>query len=243
MLRQDGKLGEAREKLLICAGAACPTRMRDECTVWSAEVQTDMPSVVVSLRTSDGRDVPGARLLIDGRVAAEALDGTATPIDPGKHVLRVEAPDQPASERDVVMALGDRNRRVEFKLAVAAGAAPAAQRPPAPKPVPSVEASRPFPLSVWLLGAVGVVGLGVGSYVGVAALSRRSDLGACKPTCPKDDVNRVKRDYVISEIAIGVGAVALGAAVFIAVGSQKDSPQVGVSLDPSGGRASVRARF
>lgn len=242
VLRQDSKLRQAREKLLICAAAACPARMRDECTTWSGELQKEIPTVIVSFRTPQGSDVSGARLLVDGEVAAESLQGTEVAIDPGKHVLRVEASDKPAKEREVVLALGERGRKIDF---VTEPPTPAPKAPPpatAPKK-PSDQTSTALPVSFWVLGGVGVLGLGVGTYVGLGALGKRSDLDACKPACDRDDVDRVERDYIISEVAIGVGLVALGAATFIAVGSRKESPAVGLSFDSRGGNATFRAAF
>jgi hypothetical protein len=229
--RLDLELARAREELAVCATDPCPARMRRQCATWAREVEQEMPSVVVSVRAPKGGAVAGARLLVDGEPSA--LDAVIA-LDPGKHVLRVEAPGVRSQEREVSLALRERRREIEFVLE---------GKPRKARTPPPAARSEALPASVWVLGAVGITGLGVGTYVGLGALSRRSDLDACKPSCPREDVDRVERDYVISEIAVGVGVVALGAAAVIAFGSSRESPALGLTIDSRGGRAALHTRF
>lgn len=76
--------------------------------------------------------------------------------------------------------------------------------------------SRPVPTAVWILGGIGIAGVGSFLGFGLSGLSQRSDLDdRCKPSCPANDVDAMQRTYLIADISLAVGAVALAAALFV----------------------------
>ncbi|HEY6462313.1 MAG TPA: hypothetical protein VIY73_19230, partial [Polyangiaceae bacterium] len=74
-VRAQGHLLDAREKLRVCAHPTCPAAVRDDCTTWLAEVEEELPSIVVHARDAAGNDVADVRVLVDGVKVAERLDG------------------------------------------------------------------------------------------------------------------------------------------------------------------------
>src|SRR5687767_4739055 len=58
-LQREGKLTQAREKLVLCARASCPAFIRKDCTGWLTEVDKSMPSIVVRATDANSRDVAG----------------------------------------------------------------------------------------------------------------------------------------------------------------------------------------
>src|SRR4051812_23133074 len=79
-LRHGGKLLQARERLLVCTRAVCPTIVRADCIQWLAEVDVALPALVVRARDAEGRDVLAVRVLLDGHPWLDKLDGRAAPV-------------------------------------------------------------------------------------------------------------------------------------------------------------------
>src|SRR5262245_60901937 len=75
LLRGKGKLRSARAELLVCVRDVCPAPMRNECARWIAEVDAAQPTVVFQAREADGRDLAEVRVLIDGELLVDRLDG------------------------------------------------------------------------------------------------------------------------------------------------------------------------
>lgn len=205
-LRRDGRMRAAKEALVACSRASCPQVLVEECGPWLREVEQALPSIVFEAVGPDGLDVADARVLIDGEILLERLDGKAVEVDPGEHMLRYERDGWPSIEQMVLIREGDKGRRVAVRFEKAA--------PPAPTPV---KTTRPTPLLVYGLGGLGVVGVGVFATLGAVGLSDRNDLDelGCKPSCPTEDVDDVRRTFLIGDIALAAGVVAIGAAVVV----------------------------
>ncbi|MBV9949522.1 MAG: hypothetical protein JOZ69_21950 [Myxococcales bacterium] len=196
-LRSTGRLQEARRHLLFCTAASCPAPVRDDCAQRLAEVDANMPSLIVEAKDSGGNKVPAARVTLDGRPWLEKLDGTSVPVDPGEHRFVVSAPGFRAATRKAVVREGEAGRRLEVLLVstsqpatlapegppqatpIAASPAPGADPgspdgPPAP--AQGVEASSaasagPSPLAPIgvVVGGIGLTGILVGGVLGVLA--------------------------------------------------------------------------
>src|SRR5208282_2084663 len=89
-LRDKVKLTQAKAAFLACASSACPEIIQRDCAQWLAELETRIPTVIVTASDPAGRDVVFARLLVDGVPFADRLDGIAVPMDPGIHTFRLE---------------------------------------------------------------------------------------------------------------------------------------------------------
>src|SRR6185436_17967309 len=84
-----------------------------------------------------------------------------------------------------------------------------------------------LPVASYVLGGVGVAALGVFAYLGLRA-KRDSDAmrDGCAPACAHDDVTALKTKLVAADVALGVGALGLGAATFFALRGPRTGPTV-----------------
>ena len=115
-LRRDHKLIEARAQLLICSREVCPRPVNHDCKEWLADVDSSMPTIVISLKDAAGVDVTSAHVLIDGALFTERLDGNSVAIDPGNHEIRIERWGTDPLVQDVLIREGEKNRSIAFSL-------------------------------------------------------------------------------------------------------------------------------
>jgi hypothetical protein len=118
------------------------------------------------------------------------------------------------------------------------------ERPPRPDSNGSGSAAP------YLLGVVGVAGLG--AYGAFTYWGKKDNqlLSQCSPNCSPSNLEHIRKLYLVADISLGVGVAALGAATFIALssGSSKEKPSeaayvVDVSPTPSGAFATVSGSF
>ena len=218
--RKDGRLLDARDKLLTCAKDGCPAVLRKDCGPWLTEVTSSLPTVVVLAKGPGGQDLMDVRVFFDGKEIATKLDGMAVEVDPGVHDFRFETEGQDPVEQRVVIREGVKNH--ELTVQFGTPEAPPGAPPSSPLDTPpgaDVEPARPIPTLVYVLGGVGVAGLAASVFFETSGMSKRSDLDdqGCKPYCPKDDVDAAKRDFLIGDIALGLGLASLGTATYFYV--------------------------
>lgn len=242
--RDEHHLMAAREAYRACvAETECPEIIRSECDNALNDLKTAIPTLLVAVVDDQHNDIAGATLTLDGKPIA--LDGSTVEVDPGSHQLVAKSGDLSA-ELQVVAIESDASRRVEIVIhsphadQPAGGAAPLGDTPSAP-PRSKVPA--------YVLGGVGVAGLAsFGVFAGLG-VSKKSDLEKCKPYCQANDVKMVRTDYLIADISLGVGIVALASAGVLLLTSPKEAPaqaskpkpfSVGVSAMPGLAAVSVR---
>lgn len=199
--RKAGELREARAHLLRCVSSSCPVVLRQDCAPWLDEVERAMPTILVEARDARGGDVADVEVLVDGEKVPDHVAGRAFAIDPGPHEIVVRHGSAQPSVQQVVVREGERGRRIEARFG-------ADDR---------TLAARPVPPGVYVAGAVGLASLGVMTWFGLSALSERSRLDdrGCKPTCSDDDVSSIEAKYAVSNVALAVGVVSLGAAAWM----------------------------
>jgi hypothetical protein len=208
-LVKQKRLREARAELEVCARDVCPQIARTDCRNWLADVAREQPSMVIAAHevneSEDTRDVM-VRAIIDGAIVVDKVDQKPIPIDPGLHHLRVERPGLGPIEQNIEIHAGEKGRVVTFTWRTSW------VRPPPPR---IHEASRPTPTSVYVMGALGLVGLGVGTYLELTGLGRRDgELQQCSPHCMQTQVDDVRNITRAGDITVGVGALfVLGAGI------------------------------
>jgi hypothetical protein len=242
-LRSAHKLLEARTRFLACAQAGCPAVVRSDCAVWLSDVERLIPSVVVSAKDSTGAELIDVRVLVDGVLLTSRLDGLGQPVDPGIRLFRFEREGVAPVEREVVIREGERGRRLSIVLA-----APGATPPPPPKPEPP---RAPYPpVATYVFGGIGVAALGSFAYFGVKGRSNADELGdTCgkDKSCTEDQVSPVRTQLLVADISLGIGLVAIGAAVYTLIANAPPKKKPGVQtellLAPGVGRVSVSTPF
>jgi len=202
-LVKQKRLREARAELEVCARDVCPRIARTDCRDWLADVAREQPSIVIAAHevndNQNTRDITGVRAIIDGAIVVDKVDPRPIPIDPGFHHLRLEKPGFGPLEQNVELREGEKARVVTFTWQTSW----APPQPPHP-----VEPSRPTPASVYVMGALGLVAIGVGASLEATGLVRRSgELEACSPNCPLAEVNDVRNLVRAGDITVGAGAL------------------------------------
>jgi hypothetical protein len=214
LLRQSGKLLEAREAAVACSRPACPEVARKDCEAWAAEMARETPSVVVVAQTQYYVDEHAARVVVDGAEREDAESGRAFELNPGEHLFHVERPGYEPIERTVVVAQGERDRILRFALQPTTPA----KAPAAPGLGPGLDPgsrARANYLPAIVTAGVSAAMFAVSGYLG---LTGRNDLAAmkssgpsgCAPNCTDDAVDALKRKLSASDILLGAGI--LGAA-------------------------------
>jgi serine/threonine-protein kinase len=212
----------------------------------------------LTIEVAEGtRTLAGLRIRRDGADAGSGIIGAAVPVDPGPVKVDVSAPDhesftvtvrvQPRAHQTVLiptLAAVEPSHAADV-AAVAPVAAPArepqkpAEQPAsAPKPPPEAKnegsTQRIIGLSV---AGLGLVGIGVGTYFGIAAAGdeKKAD-HECSPTeCPDQaELNHstdAHRHATISTIAFatGGGLLAVGAVVYFTAPKKKAAPSMAVT--------------
>ena len=184
-------------------------------------------------------DVSGLAVVRDGATVERAIWGSAVPVDPGAHEIAASAPGRVAWKTSVDATEAGKTVTVHVPalqpeapapVAVSAPPPPVAPPPPAStaRPVVAPPPSRPesdrsgSSQRTWAVvaGGVGVVGLGVGTVLGLGALSKWSD---AKSHCTNgttgcdDTATSLSRDARsagnLSTIAFVVGGVGVAAGI------------------------------
>ncbi len=201
---------------------------------------------------------------VDGVVVIDGRRRGTLPLDvpirvlPGARLLRIEKDGyRPFVENIEVTA--QQELLVEARLE--------REPPPAATPPPTRAARRasethrsPAPAAPadhslaratgWILGGAGVAALGVGTWFGVSAISRKNESdglrsgGQCFDEC-FDEWQKGRDDASIANIGIGVGLVAVGAGAYLVLTSRdasRDKAAVHVAAAAGAGNARLGIR-
>ncbi len=204
----------------------------------------------------------------DGAVMSPGVFGTPVPLDPGAHVLSATAPGKESWESKIVLKDPGQTLTVEVPTLLDKKPGVAAVTPPGDKPAPGpqsnltagnspvlipsdAEPKRAWqrPLGITLTG-VGVVGLGVGTVLGVMAKSTFDDAnksdcdatGHCNPAGITQRGSAVARGNVATGVFVAGAVLGVGGVVlWITAPSHRTVAPVGVSVGP--GSASLVGSF
>lgn len=245
--RDEGRLLAAREQLLSCTRELCPAIVRRSCADWLTELAERIPSVVVRVQEAGKDELPEVSVTLDDRPLA--LDGRPLPLDPGTHVLAVQAREGSADQRSFLVAEREQGRLIVVELP--ARSPPHTEAPHvAPKPIPKPIASLSVPVMSWVLGGLGVIGVGAFTVLRVDVANELHALErTCSPHCSADQRDNAKREALVADISLGVGIAALAGGIAWTVGSwlthTNEANALSVSLvpTPEGGFAALMGRF
>ncbi len=224
--RDLGQYTSARQALLVCSRESCPGVIQQDCQRWLVEVERSTPTVVISARDAEGRDVGAVRVRVDGALLIERLDGKPMPIDPGEHVFRYEVAGRAPLEEKVIISAGERDRLLRVRLGEGTSGARPAVDPgdrlaPALAPPPLRASGGGRRTAGLVVGGIGVVALGVGAVFGVRALSKNGDAKALcsRAVCTDPEAERLSGEALasgnVANVAIVAGLVARGVGTYL----------------------------
>jgi hypothetical protein len=231
--RNAGRLQSAKADFISCSTAGCPSEIQSECASFLAEVEGFMASCVFAAVDPEGHDATDVKVSVDGQVVLDKLTGLATTLDPGSHEIMYTWADGFEQKQTVVVAQGEKNRRIELRRE---------PKPVAPTPAPpSVVTSKKTPVLAYVLSGVGVAALGSFAAFAVTGKSAERDMDGCKPYCKQSQADKMRLRYLIADISLGVGVVSLGAGGYLFLSASGSHEPSGTAL--SGGSISYRGRF
>jgi hypothetical protein len=238
-LRDAHRLVEARERFRVCAQDQCPSSMKGDCTAWLAEVETSLPTVVISVRSEAGTDLTDIAVLVDGRPFMSMLDGKSIPIDPGPHSFRFERAGGEWIERQLVAVEGEKDLRVSVVM---------------PSPVEAVEAVHrsttgltPRVTLAWALTGAGAAAVAAGATAGIIAVVNK-DAAHCDVDrrCEAGPLGTARTAAAVADVGFVAGGalVAGGVALLLLPASHtsRQSAWTVVPLSPGGGGLGVSAQ-
>jgi hypothetical protein len=220
----------------------------------------------LTIRVADPPD--GLEVLRDGSLLAAAAWGSTIPVDPGRHEIQARAPGYRPWQAVLEVAAEGRPYEVEIPAL-----APVAVSAPAPSSLPPVTAAGSAPSDApidatsgtdvgppprliagySLLGA-GMIGLGIGTWFGLRAISdsEAADERCPQPECSDPEGVRLaedgRRSALVSTVAFAAGGVLAASGVYLLVTHEgsRSSAMVGMKLSPigrAGFGAALGARF
>jgi hypothetical protein len=238
-LKQEGKLSASREQLVQCVQPTCPSLVKKDCSQWLAELDASTPTIIVNARDAEGKDVLNVKVLVDGVVLVDQLDGKPHPIDPGVHVFRYEREGSEPIEESIVIQEHEKNRVITAKIATPPQASVATR-------TNTVEVTPRSPVLGYALLGVGVAG---GAVFGVLAASGQHDVNemrnSCAPGCEQSRVDSAKTKIIVANVSLGVGIIAAGVGTFMLLQPSKGGTglQLGVRPVAGGGVSNLGYRF
>ncbi len=217
-----GKLATAYDAYAQALADAEAARETDVADTAGGALHALAPRVPIVRVKVTGVGASAATATIDEHAAKV---GDLVRVDPGDHVVAVSAPGARAAQSKLTIAEG---QRIEVPVQLVAEdfqTAPAATRAPVPaepeaEPAPETP-SGPFPWrTVGLVAAgVGVVGLGVGTYFGIDAISKNntSNQTGCSGNTCTQGAYTTRQDAIssatVSTIAFVAGGVLAAAGI------------------------------
>jgi hypothetical protein len=243
-LKTEGKYLAARKELLECAQPECGEALVESCIQMYTALEAAVPSVVLSAQRG-GTQLVNVSVAANGVQLTESLDGKALDLDPGAYSLSFQVPGAPPVQQDVVIRAGEKQRPIVAFFPAETPAPMRATPPSLPEPAPAAEpSSGGVPVMSYVLGGLGVVGLGTAVAFGVSASNLRDEMSeTCAPNCSRSAVEAVDRRSLMSTVALGVGAAAITGAVLVyaLTPDEPAGPELALTLSPLGDGASARA--
>lgn len=216
-----------------------------------------VPKLVLLVGGADR--TPALEVKRDGELIGKAQWGEPIPVDPGTHLISAAAPGRKPWSQSVSLAIG-------AKVSVAipelvSDDAPAAE--PAAEPVAPSKQPRPAPVQpvtpasrsalgtrrtlAIVSGSIGLVGVGVGSWFGLQAISKHKQASdACPSLCRDahdqglwDDATRAGNISTIAFIAGGLGLAGGALLWFTASDDSRKEQHVALGIAPGNVRVRV----
>jgi Tetratricopeptide repeat/PEGA domain len=178
----------------------------------AADLEKRLPHLTVNF---GGTAPPGTKVARNEVDLAEASLGSPLPVDPGTYQIVVTAPGYQTTNNEVVVAEA---ANVTIDVRVGARLAGDETRP-APRPSNRTAA--------WVVGGIGVAGLGVGAVAGILTLDRKGTVDdncnadkRCNPT-GYDAAQSGKTLGMVTTTGIVVGVIGVGVGAYLLLSDEK----------------------
>lgn len=261
-LRKASKLIAAKEQMLICVQEGCPPPIKTDCAEWLGQIESQIPSVVIAAKDSEGKDATDVRVSIDGVKVADRIDGVAVTVDPGPHEITCEYRGATQVEK-VVILQAQKSRQITCSFA----ASEESVEDPDPTPADGPAADDAQPVIGYVLGVLGLGGIAAFAALGIIGKGEADDLdtscGKNAPppntqTCTDEQIDPVRNKLIAADVSLGVGigllAVSMGLILhhFLSAPDPDDGttavrvdvgPTEGEGHLPGGAAAQVTVRF
>jgi hypothetical protein len=191
----------------------------------AATLASRVPWLAITLAADAPRE---ARVFCDDVEVDRGRLATPLPVDPGPHTVLVVAPGR-ESRITAVLAV---ERETVHVTASAGATTPQEALPPA--------APAHNHAAAWIVGAAGIASLGVGTYFGARALAERSwsdascTGGRCASAAALGEYQAARSDARASDVALGIGVVALAVGGFLLLTSSSSDAHAGMALRVTG---------
>jgi hypothetical protein len=246
-MRADGEYRKARARLLECVNAQCGGDVRRRCAATLQKLDAVTPSIVVRAEDPSGNDLTDVGVSLGDERLVNQLDGMAIPVDPGEHRFVFTREGQAPVVQTLTIEQGQKFRAIDVVI----GSPPTLALPPAPEASsPGASGSSERTVAAATLFGVGVIGVTGFTVLGLRARAGEEALEGCKPNCSDGRVDSVKTRYLLANVSIGVGALALGAATFVLLSGSSDDAVadradrgLAIGADTTGAFASYSGRF
>lgn len=240
-LRNAGKLTDAREQLVVCGRAECPRVVQQDCTTWMGEILQILPTVIPAAKDRKGRDLVDVKMAIDGKPAADVLDGKPIAVDPGVHAFHFETKGGAPIDQQVVVRQGEKNRilPVTFPIgddeAGGGGTGGGGSNSGGGASSGGDSSGSSPPILGFALGGAGLVLGGVALYVGLSADADGRNLrDTCAPKCAQSDVDDVQhRQNLAVYLGVGAGVLFVAGAALVIIHYASSGSKSGKALLPS----------
>jgi hypothetical protein len=248
-LERDGEAAEAYEKYLAQGGKEIDASERTQVERDLAALKAQMVHVHLELPDASGTIVDqrerarGDTVGNDYRVVGMAMD---LGLHPGHHVIKARLSRGEARwEVDL-----DPGASVSHRFELAPAPAVPASQPPAASPAPvapAVESRSESKTLAYVVGGVGIVGIGVGTVFGIQTFAKKSSRdelchdGLCDTQAGLDYDKDARSAATLSTIGFSVGLVGLGVGAYLLLRPSHASPaSQALWIAPSIGANGVR---
>jgi hypothetical protein len=241
----EEKLGELADAWMHWQQAAAALPDGDERIAIAKERLAALEKRVPRLAIALGPDAPGgARIERDGTELRAASLDVPLPVNPGRHRIVVRAAGHADRSYEVTIAEGKQERLVVTVGPKVAGSAATAGTAVAPDP--DSRSSLPG----WILGGVGVAGIGVAVTTGIMLGNKRDtvedECDKASRLCNPEGVDAAESGrtlLTINTVAWVVGVAGVASGTYFILTSGKSKTQVGASAGPTGAAISLSRRF
>lgn len=262
-LAATGRLVEARDLAIRIARSAPLAQdnelfaaARADAQSTAARLEPRIPDV--TLRVLGVSDTASAQVRIDGVELPRVALGQPWKVDPGEHEIEATAPGMSKARLVRQLAEGD-HATIELALSPLAASSPVPPSPTAPPLVapqprdssPAADGAQPArrpPLLGYAITGIGAASLTAGLVFGWKALERKGfrddhcDSTGCDPEGLDADADG-RKWATWSTVAAGVGALAIGAGLYLAISSSGAGKPSAATLHPTGRGAALTVHW